>query len=886
MSNMERRRAVRPPRAPRPGLRNGLRPRVAAVIGSACLVLSAAPIFGLLGGSQAGGITTSSAPLGVAIASYDGDAVTSTPSESALAGTDVTDQVTVSNTTASTQTNVSVPVVLPANFTLHNASLTPSTGTTTVAANVLTWTIPSLAAGDSATLSYTETTDAPAALQSDTTSASATSDQVTTAATASAAVEVVPAADLTIGVTDGTDTVAPGASDTYTITLTNNGPSPATDATVTDTFDGPFAAVSDIASIGGTLFTDLGGGQFDWTGVDLASGASATFTLIGNAPSPLTAGSAFVSLATISLPPEQVGTDASSNAIDSDVVSGAASSAPLGVAIASYDGDAVTSTPSESALAGTDVTDQVTVSNTTASTQTNVSVPVVLPANFTLHNASLTPSTGTTTVAANVLTWTIPSLAAGDSATLSYTETTDAPAALESDTTSASATSDQVTTAATASAAVEVVPAADLTIGVTDGTDTVAPGVFDTETITLTNNGPSPATNATVVDTLNGGFTPLFAMSSIGASFGDLGPDQFAWSGFNLDSGASATFSITGSVSAGLTAGSAFVSLATASLPPGQVDTDASSSAIDSDSVIPAAQAINFTPPALGVAGQSVTLSATGGASGNPVVFSVDPSSGAGVCSVSGVDGTTLSYALAGSCVIDADQAGNASYAAAPTVTASIPVDQPPAFTLDSPPTVGTVGQDYASTFAASGVPTPSYSLAPGAPSWLSLDATTGALSGSPPAGTTSFAYSVIATNDVGNVTAGPFTVTVSPGTTSPDADISATLSCPATVQVRTLASCTLTVTNTGPAAAKFVAAGVSLPFRFWRASATPGGLWFDNTGVWFRRSLPSGSSATYTVSFRAWRPGRGWVWAAGQSRSPDPDQANNVATATVTVTR
>jgi len=39
------------------------------------------------------------------------------------------------------------------------------------------------------------------------------------------------------------------------------------------------------------------------------------------------------------------------------------------------------------------------------------------------------------------------------------------------------------------------------------------------------------------------------------------------------------------------------------------------------------------------------------------VVFSVDASSGAGVCTVSG---DTVSYAAAGSCVIDANQAGTA----------------------------------------------------------------------------------------------------------------------------------------------------------------------------------------------------------------------------------
>ena len=82
-------------------------------------------------------------------------------------------------------------------------------------------------------------------------------------------------------------------------------------------------------------------------------------------------------------------------------------------------------------------------------------------------------------------------------------------------------------------------------------------------------------------------------------------------------------------------------------------------------------QSISFTAPASGTAGGSATLSATGGGSGNPVVFSVDPASAAGVCTVSGA---TVSYAAAGACVIDANQAGSATYAAAPQVQGTIRV--------------------------------------------------------------------------------------------------------------------------------------------------------------------------------------------------------------------
>ena len=95
-------------------------------------------------------------------------------------------------------------------------------------------------------------------------------------------------------------------------------------------------------------------------------------------------------------------------------------------------------------------------------------------------------------------------------------------------------------------------------------------------------------------------------------------------------------------------------------------------------------QVITFSGPGKGVAGQSAPLTATGGGSGNPVMFSVDGKSGAGVCSVSGTNGSTVNYLTAGSCVIDANQAGGGSYQAAPqvsqTVTVSPSRSTPPRF--------------------------------------------------------------------------------------------------------------------------------------------------------------------------------------------------------------
>ena len=88
----------------------------------------------------------------------------------------------------------------------------------------------------------------------------------------------------------------------------------------------------------------------------------------------------------------------------------------------------------------------------------------------------------------------------------------------------------------------------------------------------------------------------------------------------------------------------------------------------------PTPQTIQFTAPSTGTVGGTATLTATGGASGNPVVFTVDPSTTAGVCNVAGTNGATLNYTAVGTCKVDANQAGNATFAAAPQVQQSVTV--------------------------------------------------------------------------------------------------------------------------------------------------------------------------------------------------------------------
>jgi hypothetical protein len=112
-------------------------------------------------------------------------------------------------------------------------------------------------------------------------------------------------------------------------------------------------------------------------------------------------------------------------------------------------------------------------------------------------------------------------------------------------------------------------------------------------------------------------------------------------------------------------------------------------------------QAISFTstPPTNATVGGTYSVSATGGGSGNPVTFSIDASSTSGSCSISGA---AVSFAAAGTCVIDANQVAGGSYSVAPQVqqSFSIAAADPPSIPSDPPFALGC----YAGNFNPAGV--------------------------------------------------------------------------------------------------------------------------------------------------------------------------------------
>ena len=103
--------------------------------------------------------------------------------------------------------------------------------------------------------------------------------------------------------------------------------------------------------------------------------------------------------------------------------------------------------------------------------------------------------------------------------------------------------------------------------------------------------------------------------------------------------------------------------------------------------------------------GNPYTPTATGGASGNPVIFTIDASASA-VCSISAGE---VSFVTVGTCLIDANQAGNDNWEAAAQVQQSFPVakgDQAITFTIPAPASAS-VGGSYtpAATGGGSGNP-------------------------------------------------------------------------------------------------------------------------------------------------------------------------------------
>ncbi|HEV2980383.1 MAG TPA: PKD domain-containing protein [Solirubrobacteraceae bacterium] len=120
---------------------------------------------------------------------------------------------------------------------------------------------------------------------------------------------------------------------------------------------------------------------------------------------------------------------------------------------------------------------------------------------------------------------------------------------------------------------------------------------------------------------------------------------------------------------------------------------------VQSFAVTQLAQTLTFTstaPAKAAVGGPGYTVTAQGGASGEPVELAIDGAS-ASVCSLSGTtSGSNVSFIGSGTCTIDANQKGSANYKAAPQAQQSIAVKRAQAISFtNGKPENAAVGATY-----------------------------------------------------------------------------------------------------------------------------------------------------------------------------------------------
>jgi uncharacterized repeat protein (TIGR01451 family) len=221
---------------------------------------------------------------------------------------------------------------------------------------------------------------------------------------------------------------------------------------------------------------------------------------------------------------------------------------------------------------------------------------------------------------------------------------------------------------------------------------------------------------------------------------------------------------------------------------------------------------------------------------------------------------------------------GNASWTGQATAVVTA-VSAPPQFTAAAPPLAANVGSPYTYAFAASGVPAPTFALAAGAPAWLSIGASNGVVSGTPPSGTASFVYSVVAANGVSpNATAGPFTVTVA-ATTKTSADVAVTISGPATATKASTVTYTVVLSNNGPSSATnaLVVVGVGPNASFVSAVPNPQ-VNLPDLWTWSVPAVAAGQSTTFTLKVKLTKAGTIVAATVAGSETRDPKLGNNAA--------
>jgi uncharacterized repeat protein (TIGR01451 family) len=319
-------------------------------------------------------------------------------------------------------------------------------------------------------------------------------------------VTTIGTADLGVAISAGAGSAAVGGQLTYTITVTNAGPSLARNVTAIDNLPAGVTVISAVASQGSVT---IGASVINAFLDNLAVGDSATVTIVvqlgpGVGPSILDS----VSVSTIDGDPNPNNNSASASTPVSAVADLAVSFNATAPAV----------------LAGSNLSYTIVVTNHGPSPATGVTLTDTLPTGVTLVSAA-DDRGNTGTLSGSTVTDAIGPLASGSSVTVTIVISTSAstpPSIINT----ASVTSDEAggdSTNDTASVTTAVTPVADLSVAINPSAPTVPVGTNLTYSVVVTNNGPSPATGVTLTDTLPAGVTLVSATDSLGNTLSPTG---------------------------------------------------------------------------------------------------------------------------------------------------------------------------------------------------------------------------------------------------------------------------------------------------------------------------------------------------------------------------
>ncbi len=382
-------------------------------------------------------------------------------------------------------------------------------------------------------------------------------------------------ADLGITKTDGVATATPGGSVTYTITASNGSATPATGATVADTFPAILTCTWTCVGAGGGTCTASGSGNLNDT-VNLPAGASVTYTASCAISAAATGTLSNTATVTVAGDPNA----ANNSATDTDTLTPQAN---LGVTKT----DGVTT-----ATAGGSVTYTITAANAGPSNAPGSTVADTFPASLTCTWTCVGAGGGTCTASgsgnindtANLpnggsVTYTAScTISAAATGTLSNTATVAPGAGITDPTPGDNSATDVDGLGATA----------DLAITKTDGVATATPGGSVTYTLIASNAGPSNSAGSTVADTFPASLTCTWTCAGAGGGTCTASGSGNINDTVNLPVGGSVTYTASCNVAAAATG--SLSNTVTVATPGGITDpTPANNSATDTDSLAPSA---------------------------------------------------------------------------------------------------------------------------------------------------------------------------------------------------------------------------------------------------------------------------------------------------------